>query len=74
MSHNIDLYNAFQNRNLGKFTEALEVHEADPNYFVESKGRTVFEIISSTPGSSSYIKKCIEYGADFYVVCMICRL
>ncbi|CAG9799622.1 unnamed protein product [Chironomus riparius] len=67
MSNNIDLYNAFKNRNLGKFTEALEVHEADPNYFVESKGRTVFEIILSTPGSHSFIKKCIEYGADFYV-------
>jgi len=72
MSHNIDLYSAFKNRNLGKFTEGLEVHEADPNYFIESKGRTVFEIILSTAGSSSYIKKCIEYGADFYVVCMIC--
>jgi hypothetical protein len=71
MSNNIDLYNAFKNRNLGKFTEALEVYEADPNYFLESIGRTVFEVILSEGGSSSYIKKCIEFGADFYVVCMM---
>lgn len=69
MSHNHDLYLAFINRNLGKFTEALEVHEADPNFYVESKGRTVFELILSTPDSAGFIKKCLEYGADFYVVC-----
>lgn len=69
MSHNhMDLYNAFENRNLGKFTEALEVHEADPNFFIEAKGRTIFEIILSTPDSSNFIRKCIEHGADFYVV------
>lgn len=66
--NNQDLLTAFENRNIGKFTEFLEVFEADPNYFVESRNRTIFEIILSTPNSSSFIRKCIEYGADFYVV------
>ncbi|KAG5679189.1 hypothetical protein PVAND_008777 [Polypedilum vanderplanki] len=68
MSHySMELYNAFENRNLGKFTEALEVHEADPNYFIDSKGRTIFEIILSTGGSSSFIKKCLQHGAEFNI-------
>lgn len=64
----VDLYNSFIHRNLGKFTESLEVHEANPNSLVPTKGQTVFEIILSTPDSSNFIKKCIEHGADFYVV------
>lgn len=68
MSINDELLGAFENRNLGKFSELLEVYEADPNYYVQSKNRTIFEIILSTPKSSSYIRKCIDFGADFYVV------
>jgi hypothetical protein len=63
-----ELLNAFENRNMGKFTEALEVHQADPNYFIEAKCRTIFEIILSTPDSSAFIRKCIEYGGEFYMV------
>ena len=66
--YNQDLLNLFQGRNIGKFTEYLEVHEADPNFYVESKNKTIFELILSTPDSSVFIRKCIEYGADFYVV------
>lgn len=67
MSHN-ELFNAFENKNLGKFEELLEVYEADPNFYIHAKNRTVFEIILSTPKSSAFIRKCIDYGADFYVV------
>lgn len=66
--NNHELLKAFENRNLGKFAELLEVYEADPNFFVQSKNRTIFELILSTPNSSSFIRKCIDYGADFYVV------
>lgn len=66
--YNQELLNAFENRNIGKFTEFLEVHEADPNFTVESRNRSIFEIILSTPNSSNFIKKCIDFGADFYVV------
>lgn len=68
MSISNDLLGAFEQRNFGKFQEALEVYQADPNYFVKTKDRTVFEIILSTPKSSSFIKLCIENGADFYMV------
>lgn len=68
MTYSQELLNAFENRNLGKFTEFLEVYEADPNYYVESRSRTIFEIILGTPDSSAFIRKCIEYGADFYMV------
>lgn len=68
MSISNDLLGAFEQRNVGKFQEALEVYQADPNYFVKSKDRTVFEIILSTPKSSNFIKLCIENGADFYMV------
>jgi hypothetical protein len=66
--HNFELYNSFLQRNFGKFVEALEVHEADPNFLIESKGVSVFEIILSTPDSSNFIRKCIEFGADFHMV------
>lgn len=68
MSISNDLLGAFEQRNFGKFQEYLEVYQADPNYFVETKDRTVFEIILSTPKSSNFIKLCIENGADFYMV------
>lgn len=66
--YNQELLNAFESRNIGKFKEYLEVYEADPNYYVESRCRTIFEIILSTPKSSDFIRICIDFGADFYVV------
>lgn len=66
--HNRDLLSAFEQRNLGKFQEALEVFEADPNYFVKTKDKTIFEIVLSTPDSAKFIKLCMENGADFYMV------
>ena len=66
--NNHELLKAFENRNLGKFAELLEVYEADPNFFLQSKNRTIFELVLSTPNSSSFIRKCIDYGSDFYVV------
>lgn len=68
MSISNDLLGAFEQRNFGKFQEALEVYQADPNFFVKSKDRTVFEIILSSPKSSNFIKLCLENGADFYMV------
>lgn len=68
MSISNDLLGAFEQRNVGKFQEYLEVYQADPNYLVKTKDRTVFEIILSTPKSSNFIKLCIENGADFYMV------
>lgn len=68
MSISNDLLGAFEQRNFGKFQEALEVYQADPNFFVKSKDRTVFEIILSSPQSSNFIKLCLENGADFYMV------
>lgn len=68
MSIHKDLLNAFEHRNLGKFQEALEVFQANPNYLVKSKDKTIFEIILETPSSSNFIKLCIENGADFYMV------
>lgn len=68
MSLSNDLLGAFEQRNVGKFQEALEVYQADPNHFVKTKDRTVFEIILSTPKSSNFIKLCIDNGADFYMV------
>lgn len=66
--NNHELLNAFENRNIGKFAELLEVYEYDPNFYVEAKRRTIFEIILSTPNSAAFIRKCIDYGADFFVV------
>lgn len=68
MSIHEDLLAAFEQRNLGKFQEALEVFEADPNYFVKTRDKTIFEIILGTPDSARFIKLCIENGADFYMV------
>lgn len=68
MSISNDLLGAFEQRNVGKFQEALEVFQANPNDFVSTKDRTIFEIILSTPKSSNFIKLCIESGADFYMV------
>lgn len=68
MSIHKDLLNAFEQRNLGKFQEALEVFQADPNHYVKARDQTIFEIILSAPSSSAYIKLCIENGADFYMV------
>lgn len=66
--HNVDLLNAFEQRNLGKFQEALEVFQADPNHYVKTRDKTIFEIILATPSSSSFIKLCLENGGDFYMV------
>lgn len=68
MSIHSDLLIAFEQRNIGKFQEALEVFNADPNHIVKSRDKTIFEIALSTPGSSNFIKLCIENGADFYMV------
>lgn len=68
MSIQKDLLKAFEQRNLGKFQEALEVFQADPNYFVKDQDKSIFEIILSTPNSSDFIKLCIDNGADFYMV------
>ncbi len=68
MSISNDLLGAFEQRNVGKFQEALEVYQADPNAFVKTLDKTVFEYILSTPKSSNYIKLCVENGADFYMV------
>jgi hypothetical protein len=68
MSIHNDLLNAFEQRNLGKFQEALEVFQADPNHIIKSKDKTIFELILETPDSASFIKLCIENGADFYMV------
>ena len=68
MSYHKDLLAAFEQRNLGKFQEALEVFQADPNRFMKCKDKTIFEYILETPKSSHFIKLCIENGADFYMV------
>ncbi|XP_070504989.1 transient receptor potential cation channel protein painless-like [Chironomus tepperi] len=65
MSHNIELYSAFNERNLGKFVETLEVYEANPNFKIDAKGCTLFEYILSTPNSGRFIEACIQHGADF---------
>lgn len=63
-----DLLNAFEQRNLGKFQEALEVFQANPNFYVKESDQTVFEIILSTPNTEKFIKLCIDNDADFYMV------
>lgn len=68
MSINRDLFTAFEQRNLGKFQEALEVFQADPNYVVKEKDKTIFELILETPDSAKFIKLCVDNGADFYMV------
>lgn len=68
MSIHKDLLTAFEQTNVGKFQEALEVFQANPNYYVKAQDKTIFEIILETPGSSNFIKLCIENGADFYMV------
>lgn len=68
MSIHKDLLPFFEQGNLGKFQEALEVFQANPNYFVKERDKTVFEIILGTPNSSNFIKLCIENGADFFMV------
>lgn len=68
MTINNDLLGDFEQRNLGKFQEALEVFQVDPNICPKSRDKTIFEIILSTPGSANFIKLCIENGADFYMV------
>lgn len=68
MSIHKDLLTAFEQRNYGKFQEALEVFQADPNHYVKSKDKTIFEVILETPSSSKFIKLCIDNGADFYMV------
>lgn len=68
MSISNDLLGAFEQRNIGKFQEALEVYGADPNVLIKTVDKTVFEIILSTPKSSNFIKLCVDNGADFYMV------
>jgi len=68
MSHNSELYTTFNEKNLGKFIEKLEVYGTDPNYKIEAKDYTIFEHILSTPGSKNFIKACVQHGADFNMV------
>lgn len=68
MSRNVELYSAFNEKNLSKFIEKLEVYETDPNFKIEAKDRTIFEHILSTPNSGAFIKACLQYGADFNMV------
>lgn len=65
---NDDLLISFEQGNFGKFQEALEVFQADPNGFVKAQGKTTFEIILSTPDSGKFIQLCIKNRADFYMV------
>ena len=71
MSYEKELNRAFCERNVWKFTEALEVFEVSPNSYPEKKNETNFEIILRTSKSSSFIEKCIEFGANFNVVSLI---
>lgn len=69
MSHyNNDLLSAFDERDFVRFCEILENHEIDLSYIIQPKQRSIFEVILSTPKSSHYIRKCIEYGADYFIV------
>lgn len=68
MSIHKDLLAAFEQGNVGKFQEALEVFQADPNRYVKTKDKTIFEYILETPNSAHFIKLCVENGADFYMV------
>ncbi|CAG9806961.1 unnamed protein product [Chironomus riparius] len=65
MLHNLEMYSAFNERNLGKFIEELEVYKADPNFRIDAKDCTIFENILGTPGSGIFIKACLQHGADF---------
>lgn len=58
---------AFRNRDLGDFINALELMSADVNQKDDSK-LSIFHKILSTPHSADYIKICISNGADCYAV------
>lgn len=58
---------AFRNRDLGDFINALELLSADVNQKDDSK-LSIFHKILSTPQSADYIKICISNGADCYAV------
>lgn len=62
------LLNAFEQRNIGKFQEALEVFKMDPNDIDGITNRTVFETILSESQSTEFIKVCLQNDADFYMV------
>lgn len=66
MSRQHELLSAFEQGDLGKFQELLEFVQADN--IVQSYGKTLFEIILSTPDSAKFIKLCIDNGAEFYMV------
>ena len=68
MSIQKDLLNAFEQRNLGKFQEALVVFQANPNFYMKESDKTIFEHVLSTPNTANFIKVCIENDADFYMV------
>jgi hypothetical protein len=74
MSIQKDLLNAFEQRNLGKFQEALEVFQADPNQRIKESDQTIFELVLSTPSTANFIKLCIDNDADFYMVRVIHRV
>lgn len=71
MSYAKELYRAFSEKNEWKFTEALEILGANPNSYPDEKKGTNFEIILETPGTASFLTKCIEFGANFNVVILI---
>lgn len=68
MSGHKDLLSAFEQGNIGKFQEALEVFQADPNFYERERDKTLFEIVLGTAKSAHFIKLCIQNGADFYMV------
>lgn len=64
-----DLLYAFQQHNLSKFKELLEVLKVNPNKRVTiNNDRTIFETILSTANSAEYIKLCLKNDADFHMV------
>lgn len=69
MSTPKDLLYAFQQRNLAKFEESLEILNVNPNEKVDINDElTVFETILRTEKSAEYIKLCLNNDADFYMV------
>jgi hypothetical protein len=64
---NVELFAAFQNGDLARFSDIMELHKVDTSYAINAKA-SIFEAILSTPRSSEFIKRCVQFDASLYLV------
>lgn len=62
------LWDSLIRRDIHDFRRTLEQEQCNPNLVDASSGLSVFQTALQTPDSVEFIKLCLEYRANLYVV------